>query len=210
MSPLNYYVFKRKTHMDIENNTDESREKPKGYFTEILQWIEAIVIAVVIAMLIRAFVFVPVKVEGPSMQNTLYTGQQLILYKLGYRFSPPRKGDIIVLEYQQGIFKKMSFIDPTEVDFIKRVIALPGDTVDIKDGYVYVNGSRLDEPYAKGRTDKRSMSFPQRVPENSVFVLGDNRENSKDSREIGFVDFKKIRGKAVLRIWPLTDISVLH
>jgi len=197
------------------------KKEALNFLKEIFQWIRAIIFAVIIAFLIRGFIFEPVYVDGPSMEDTLETGQRLLVYKLGYYFSQPERGDIIVLRYQEGDiahlpllerfpFIKKIFPDFKEVDFIKRVIGLPGDTVDIKDGYVYVNGEKLDEPYAKGPTQKQNIEFPIKIPGNKVLVLGDNRQNSRDSRHIGLVDYEKIKGKAVYRIWPLEDIGPIY
>ena len=190
---------------------------------EILQWIEAILLAVVIAFLIRGFVFEPVYVEGESMESTLSTAQRLIVYKLGYYFNPPQKGDIIVLQYQEGITRLLPFMNDipifkkaipsiSEVDYIKRVIAVPGDKLDIRDNYVYINDVKIDEPYLKeqGVTHNQSLELPLVVPPDKVVVMGDNRLNSKDSRQIGLIEFNRIKGKAVFRIWPKEVIGGLY
>ena len=201
-----------------ENTTN--KKSNLGCLSELAQWIQAILIAAVIALLIRGFIFEPVEVIGESMENALHTHQKVILYKLGYYFYSPQRGDIIVLQIQEGWLSfipfayKIPFIKkiypfPEEIDYIKRVIAVPGDTIDIKDGYVYVNGEKLEEPYVKGRTFARNGSYPVTVPPDKVFVLGDNRENSSDSRNIGFIDQKRIKGKAVFRFWPFSEIGVL-
>jgi signal peptidase I len=191
-----------------------------GTMKEVIQWIAAIIFAVLLALLIRGFIFEPVIVQGESMENTLFTGEKLLVYKLGYYFNQPEKGDIIVLQYQEGVInnipylKNMPFVRKVfpaikEVDYIKRVIAVSGDTVDVKAGDVYVNGNKLTEPYVKGYTGSRAMEFPCKVPPNSVLVLGDNRENSRDSREIGFIEFDRIKGKAVFRLWPFKSFGTL-
>lgn len=193
---------------------DENKGK-KSLANEIFQWVEAILLAIVIATLIRGFVFERVKVDGPSMDNTLANGQNLFTYKAGYLFHSPRRDDIIVIIHQEGIFKGFSrnFIPvpiPGEIDYIKRVIALPGDVVDIKDRNVFVNGEKLVEPYAKGVTEAKSrFTYPITVEKNKVFVLGDNREHSSDSREFGFVDFNNIKGKAVIRIYPFKNFGII-
>jgi len=208
------------------DNTSQSIEKPStNYAKEIFQWIVAILAAVIIAFLIRGFIGERVLVDGASMENTLKSGQSLILYKLGYYFSAPKRGDIVVLKYQEGIEDFLPFIKeipflkntihaPREIDYIKRVIGIPGDIIDIKDGFVYLNGEKLDEPYKKGVTNRRKggMDFPQRVPQNKVFVLGDNREVSSDSRQsnLGFVDYSRIKGKAVFRILPLKTFGGIY
>lgn len=187
---------------------------------EIIQWITAIIFAVIFALLIRGFLFEPVIVQGESMENTLFTGERLLVYKLGYYFHGPERKDIIVLQYEEGIinnipylrdlpFAKKVFPAVQEVDYIKRVIGIPGDVIDIRDGEVFVNGERIYEPYIKGGTNGRGMEFPCTVPENCVFVLGDNRQNSRDSREIGFIEFNRIKGKAVFKIWPFDSFGAV-
>lgn len=199
----------------------DKKNQSVNYLKEILQWIEAIVISIIIALVIRGFIFEPVLVQGASMENTLSNNERLIVYKLGYYFSEPKRGDIIVLQYQKGaveyipFLKNLTFIKKMipgidEVDFIKRVIAVPGDTVDIKDGAVYVNNEKLDEPYAKGITDKYEAQVPFVVGEDEVFVLGDNRQNSRDSRHIGLIKYDRIKGKAVFKIWPFDSIGVIE
>jgi signal peptidase I len=198
----------------------KKRDKKNSNLMEFLKWIETIIIAIVIALLIRGFILEPVIVNGISMEDTLFSEQRLIIYKLGYFFHPPQKGDIIVLQYQKGLFgnipilNKLSFLNRVipsvmEIDYIKRVIGVPGDKIDIKDGHVYINGEKLDEKYAKGETHKQLLDFPKTVPPNTVFVLGDNRQNSRDSRIIGFIEYDRIKGKAVLRIWPFKDLGVI-
>lgn len=184
---------------------------------EIFEWIKVILSALVIAILIRTFIFEPVEVKMNSMQNTLLEGQRLIAYKLGYFFSTPLRGDIIVFEHQEGTLKGFvkflnPFPNPQEVDYIKRVIGLPGDEVDIRDGSVYLNGNKLPEAYVKGRTDKRDVKMPLVIPENKMFVLGDNREVSSDSRssQVGLVDISKVKGRAVFRIYPFNVIGSTH
>jgi len=195
-------------------------ENKNSGLKEFLKWVETFVIAVLIALLIRGFIFEPVVVRGVSMENTLLDGQRLIIYKLGYFFNPPQRGDIIVLQYEKGLIENIPFLSkydflnrvlpsPHEIDFIKRVIGIPGDIINIKDGYVYVNDEKLDEPYIKGMTYENVIGFPVEVPPDTVFVLGDNRENSRDSRTFGFVEFNRIKGKAILRVWPLKEWCVI-
>lgn len=179
----------------------------------IWQWIKAIAIAVFIAVLIRGFIFEPVYVEGVSMENTLRTGERLIVYKLGYYFKAPAKGDIIVLQVQTGnnlqslpILGKL-IPDLEEIDYIKRVIAVPGDTVFVRGKYVYVNNERLEEPYVPGGVTETEMAAPVTVPAEAVFVMGDNRQNSRDSREIGCIGYDRIKGKAVFRFLPLSRMG---
>jgi len=205
----------------VVNTSNKSSDKSKKVIKEIKEWAKAILIAVIVALIIRGFLFEPVEVQGHSMNDTLQDGQRLILYKLGYYFYEPKRGDIIVLQVDDGIlsdipvinklpFVKKMYPFPQEIDYIKRVIAVPGDEIDLRDGYVYVNGEKLDEPYAKGKTYEKELKFPLVVPENKVFVLGDNREYSSDSRYIGFIDFENIKGKVIYRYWPLKDFGGIY
>ena len=207
--------------MDFRENTPDFKNESPNYTKEIMQWVQAIAIAIVIALLIRGFVFELVLVQGESMQNTLQTGQRLFVYKLGYYLHPPKRGDIIVLQYQEGTINYIPFIDKApflkkifpasnEVDYIKRVIGVPGDIIDISNGSVYLNGDKLTEPYAKGITMRQVMEFPVRVPKDKVLVMGDNRQNSSDSRQIGFIDYSKIKGKAEFRIYPLNTMGSIY
>ncbi len=197
--------------MDFDNEVQEQNQQKKSKSKIVLEWVEAIGIALVLTFLLRGFVFEQALVDGHSMQETLQDKQRLIVYKLGYHFNEPKRGDIVIVEYQKGKYKYLPFPDPTEVDYIKRVIGLPGDEIDLKDGSVYVNGNKLNEPYAKGETyNTGSMTYPVTVPEGSVFVLGDNRENSSDSRVIGFIEFDRVRGKAAFRLMPFSEIGSLY
>ena len=160
---------------------------------EIKDWVVSIVIAVVLAMIIRTFVVELYLVDGPSMRPTLQHAQRLVVNKFIYHFRAPEKGEVLILRYPK---------DPSR-DFIKRVIAVPGDTIEIKDGNVFVNGELQNEDYilSKCRGDYPKST----IPEGHIFVMGDNRNNSEDSRfpDVGFVPFDLIKGKAMLVFWPL-------
>lgn len=166
---------------------------------EIKDWVISIVIAVVLALFIRYFIVELYLVEGPSMQPTLISHERLVVNKFIYRFREPEKGEILVFRYPK---------DPSR-DFIKRVIAVAGDTIEIKDGRVFVNQQLLNEPYI---LDKTRGSYPlSTVPEGHIFVMGDNRNNSEDSRfrDVGFVPLDLIKGKAMMVFWPLGNIKTL-
>ncbi|HWR39022.1 MAG TPA: signal peptidase I [Patescibacteria group bacterium] len=166
---------------------------------EIKDWVISIVIAIVLAFFIRYFIVELYMVEGPSMRPTLENGERLVVNKFIYRFKAPEKGDVLVFRYPK---------DPSR-DFIKRVIATPGDTVEMKDGKLFVNGELLNETYILERT---RGSYPlSTVPEGRVFVMGDNRNNSEDSRfrDVGFVSRDLIKGKAVMIFWPFNQIKTL-
>lgn len=166
---------------------------------EIISWIKLIVTAFIIAFILKTFIFQIAYVKGPSMEPTLYEGQILIVSKLNYRLGAPKRGDIVVLN--DNLEHK---------DLIKRVIGLPGENVDIKDGFVYIDGELLEEDYINVPTYENGFEASE-VPENKYFVLGDNRPESRDSRSssLGFVERENIMGKAVFRLWPLNKIGTI-
>lgn len=166
---------------------------------EIKDWIISIAIAVVLALVIRHFVVELYLVDGPSMMPTLQNQQRLVVNKFLYRMREPKRGEIIVFQYPSD----------TSRDFIKRVIALPGDTIEIKSGHVFVNDELQNEPFILSQT---RGDYPlTTIPEGHIFVMGDNRNNSEDSRfpDVGFVPFSLIKGKAVLVFWPLNALHTL-
>ncbi len=164
----------------------------KNVKKDIFEWVLTLVAAVAVALFINNFIIVNATVPSSSMEETIMTDDRVIGLRLAYKNNDPLRGDII-------IFK---FPDDESILYIKRVIGLPGDTVDIHDGSVFVNGEALEEPYIKESTEG---SFgPYTVPEGHYFMLGDNRNNSADSRYWNntFLEREKIVGKAVLRYWP--------
>lgn len=219
---------------EIKEGLDENfkEEKKFNLAKEIWEWIYTLAIAIIIAMLIKGFIFDIVRVDGSSMFPTLVNNDRLIVTKLGYK---PEQGDIIILDSQyknrEDYFDKLavskdkdelSAIDkflaqssmPANLKkkyYVKRVIAMPGQTVDLVDGKVYVDGTPLDEPYYDGTTSSidPTVEYPITVDDDCVFVMGDNRNHSKDSRssELGQVPFDAILGKSQIRIWPLNDIG---
>ncbi|MHB8066186.1 MAG: signal peptidase I [Ruminiclostridium sp.] len=208
-----------------ENKNNEKMEmkskKKNSVGREVFEWVLVIVVALLISMIIKAFIFSTYKVNMVSMENTLFEGHNVIVYKTGYFFNTPKHGDIIVFMHDEGqfksLFKYLPVRNPGEVDYIKRVIGLPGDQIDIReDGSVYrksvgdTDFKKLDEPYAKGITTSKGMQLPFTVPEDKLFVMGDNREESLDSREIGPIDIEAVIGKAVLRIWPFSKFGELN
>ena len=165
---------------------------------ELWEWIKSIIIAIIIALLIRGYVVETFLVDGLSMMPTLDDYERLIVNKFVYRFREPEHGDIIVFQYSQ------------DRDFIKRVIAKGGDTVRVNGERVYLNGVPLEEEYVN---EYPYGDFgPAVVPEGHFFVLGDNRNNSWDSREpsVGFVSSERIKGKAFLVYWPLDQLRLLN
>ena len=185
---------------EFDNETKEIAQEivKKSVQREILEWVVSILVAVVLALFIRQFVFTVVRVDGESMVPTLQHNDRLIVWRLGYT---PENGDIIVL-HQAG-----------HQPYIKRVIANEGQTVDIDfvTHKVYVDGTELEEEYINEPTALRgNMKFPVTVGEDQVFVMGDNRNNSRDSRftDVACVDYDDIMGKAVFRFLPFGNMKV--
>ncbi len=157
------------------------------------EFLAILVLAIAIFLLTQATI-PGFYVDGSSMEPNLHPGQTLRINKVVYNFHEPERGDVIVF---------LNPDNPDEPPYIKRIIGLPGETIEIKDGVVYINGLKLGEPYIK---DPSSRSFPeQKIPENEYFVLGDNRNNSQDSRAGWTVPVESIIGKAWLSTWPPSE-----
>ena len=157
---------------------------------------ETIVPAIIIALLIHVFLAQATRVFGQSMEPNLHTNMRLVVEKVSYRMHSPDQGDIVVLRVRPG-----------DELLIKRIIGLPGDEVAIHDGQVYVNGNALDEPYLNQNT--RGNLAPRVVPPLHVFVMGDNRRASNDSRSFGPVHIDNIVGRAWFSYWPMGNIGPL-
>ena len=184
--------------LNEEELIDEPEKKP--WIKELYEWTQAIALAVVLALFINQFVFSIVQVEGHSMDPTLNHKQRLIVNRLFYT---PDSGDIVIVK--SNVLKKY---------IVKRVIALPGQVIDIDpiSGDVTVDGALLDEPYIKEklRSSGGAYDYPLTVPEDTVFVMGDNRNNSQDSRSIGVIPYDELIGKAVFRILPISEFGGLY
>lgn len=159
--------------------------------------LETVVPAIVIALLIHVFLAQATRVYGQSMEPNLHTDMRLVVEKISYRLHAPERGDIVVLR-----------LEPGEELLIKRVIGLPGDEVSVHDGQVYINGQPLDEPYLDQET--RGNLAPRVVPPLHVFVMGDNRRASNDSRSFGPVHLDNIVGRAWFSYWPPNDAGALE
>lgn len=182
-----------------DKNTDDKNKKNSSLGEELKDWGVSIVIALILAFFIRHFIVEPYLVEGPSMRPTLENHERLFVNKFIYNFRAPERGEVLVFRYPK---------DPSR-DFIKRAIAIPGDTIEIKDGRVFVNQQLQNETYILSKT---RGSYPlATVPEGHIFVMGDNRNNSEDSRfpDVGFVPFEMLKGKAVLVFWPFAQLRTL-
>ncbi|HZJ82996.1 MAG TPA: signal peptidase I [Clostridia bacterium] len=167
----------------------------KDIKSDIKEWIQAILIAVVLSMVIRIFLFETTLVYGSSMSPTLHHKDRVIINKIVYHLDQPSRGDIVV-------FKNP---DNNKENYVKRIIGIAGDTIEIIDGELYVNDELLNEDYIDEPTQGDFTKIE--TPEGTIFVLGDNRNHSQDSRIVGSVPVENMIGKAQLRIWPLSDIT---
>ncbi len=217
-----------KTKIDTNNPENEKgkkngKEKETTLKSEILSWIEVIVVAVVLALFIDNVIIINATVPSGSMEKTIMTGDRVLGFRFSYWFSDPQRGDIVVFKYP---------IDDAlgeNTKFIKRIIGLPGETVEIKDGSVYIDGEKLEEDYINGTWTVENDGFVFNVPEDEYLMLGDNRNNSSDSRywasiaysnglakndaeamAYSFVPRKKILGKAYFCYWPFSDFGSLY
>ncbi len=174
-------------------------EEKKSVGEEAKDWIVSIAAAIAVALLIRTFIVELYVVDGPSMRPTLQHEERLVVNKFIYYVRDPKKGEVVIFRYPR---------DPSR-DFIKRVIATAGDTIEIKDGRVYVNDQLLREDYI---LEKTRTEYPKvTIPEGTIFVMGDNRNNSEDSRfpDVGFVPLNLVKGEAVLVFWPVDELKTL-
>jgi signal peptidase I len=168
----------------------------------LVEIVKTLVSAGILAFGIRTFVAEARYIPSSSMEPTLEINDRLIIEKVSYRLHPPKRGDVVVFSPTETL-KKQDFKDA----FIKRVIGLPGDTVEVKQGKVFVNGKALTEDYIEAPPDYQFT--PVKVPEDQYWVLGDNRNNSYDSHYWGFVPRQNLIGKAMVRFWPLNRLGSL-
>lgn len=186
-----------------DTQTEEPAKEPFNLKKELWEWAKAIFFAAVIVFIVFHFIIQVVTVKGSSMEPTLENQDRLVISNLFYT---PETGDIVVLSDKTGL----------DVALIKRIIALPGQTVDINEnGEVLVDGKVLSEPYIAELIDeghRGNMDYPLTVPEGTVFVMGDNRNHSTDSRflEVGFVEEGEILGRVIFRLLPLDKIGTVH
>ena len=186
--------------------------KEKKAKNETWEWTKALLIAFGLAAIIRVFLFTPIVVDGISMEPTLADGDRMIVNKIGYTIGEPDRFDIVVFHAEET------------KDYIKRIIGLPGDEVEYRDDILYINGVSIEEPYLdKMRTEITVgpltenftlLDIPEIqgevVPEGHVFVLGDNRRKSKDSRQIGAVAMEEIIGNTKIVFWPFDEIGFVE
>lgn len=182
--------------------------QPESLLHTILSVIFLVAVVLVLTWGLRTFIFQAYEIPSGSMETTIMPGNMVLSEKITYYGREPRAGDIVTFEDP----------DPEHAGriLIKRVIATGGQTVDLRDGRVYVDGEPLNEPYTHGKISKPleshlydEVTYPYTVPEGSLWVMGDNRSNSQDSRYFGAIPISSVTGKGIFIYWPLTDIGLL-
>jgi signal peptidase I len=169
----------------------------------IFEFVKTVIAIVLIAFFVRFFLFQPFVVEGSSMEPNFHNSEYLLVNKLTYRMSQPKRGDVIV------------FHPPTSpgVNYIKRIIATPGETVEVKDGMIFVNNTQINEPYIPEEKtlvrNSQAANLKATLGQNEYFVLGDNRDHSSDSREWGSVPRENIIGKAWVILFPVKNFGLV-
>lgn len=176
----------------------EERESEAFSWHATLEIVQALALAVIISVFLNLFVVQVTEVRQRSMETTLEQADRVLVSKIDYRLAPPQRGDIVVFNPTTE----------TNIPFVKRVVAVGGDIVELRDGELFVNGERSRYPEARGATMPQSpqVPYPFTVPAGEFFAMGDNREASSDSRSFGAQPDDRIIGKVILRFWPLDRI----
>ena len=203
------------THVAVEEDFDFELPGPfRSNLRKIFEWVAVIGTAFIVAFIIKVFLFQAYYIPSPSMEPTLGIGDRVIVNKLSYKLHDVNRGDLIV-------FENPSTSNGAVSDLIKRVIALPGETLQVLDGKVYIDGNLVIEPYLEASDTTFDFLAPESciggkavlnkciVPDGHVFVMGDNRDNSRDSRIFGPIDIETIVGRAFVRVWPIGDFQRL-
>jgi signal peptidase I len=182
-----------------EVTTDTRPTSEAALLPGLWSWVRDLVVSLVIAGIVIVFLYQPVKVEGTSMMPRLVDQERIFINKFVYQIESIERGDVIVFRYPYDEAKS----------YIKRVIALPGETVSVVDGEVFINGEKLDEPYLVDEYRDQQNHAPTAVPQGEYYVLGDRRNSSNDSRVWGPVPRSSIYGKAVFVYWPMDRLGFL-
>lgn len=192
--------------------------------SSLFGWILSIAVAIIVSLFIISNIVSFTMIMEVSMEPTFYENDRVLVNRIGYMVGTPKRGDVVILNKvngEKGILKNMvnegrdivsniKFRFTGEIEknnLIKRVVAVEGDIVDIKEGHLYVNGIVEENNHIRGETHAYDLEVPMEVPEDKVFVLGDNREFSLDSRHLGLIDVGQVKGKAVLRVLPLENFG---
>jgi signal peptidase I len=224
MSEKPYYEEQRfQTSQEMDGERRQRRASKKG--GGVLEFLIILLVSFALVFgFVRPFVVEAFFIPSESMVPTLRIGDRVLVNKFIYRFTEPQRGDIIVFKSVEGgklppeesliehitdFFRNDAAEEPPREDLIKRVVGVPGDKISVRRGKLFVNGEPQKEPYLSKRFPDRSFAAPTTVPEDHVFVMGDNRANSRDSRFFGPVPERNIEGEAFLRFWPLDRLGSL-
>ncbi|HNJ98546.1 MAG TPA: signal peptidase I [Ilumatobacteraceae bacterium] len=184
----------------VEVDRTVPAKAPKRKANAWLEWFVVVFVAIGAALLVRAYVLQQFAVSGTSMYSTLHDGDRVLVNKLSYRMHDPNRGDVVVLKTIESVGER---------DLIKRVVGLPGETVEYRSCVLYIDGKELVEPYLDPNvvtsTNCGGDQPPLEIPQDAVYVLGDNRGGSKDSRDLGPIAYDDIIGRAFVVIWPAGD-----
>jgi signal peptidase I len=181
---------------------DEGRPRRGFTFRSAVEWLAIVAGALVVALIVKATLLQAFYIPSESMEPTLKIGDRVLVDKVSYRFRDVHRGDIVVFE------RPGEEPAPEVKDLIKRVVGLPGETIEARDGHVYIDGHRLREPYLEQAVVTNDLPR-QKVPLKHYWVMGDNRANSRDSRYFKAIAKSEIVGRAFIRVWPLSSLSLL-
>ena len=197
-------MYEEELEKDQENIKVSPIKKFLGRFGKgVYDTVEMVVISLAVVVFVYLFILSPHEVVGRSMEDNFWNGEYLLADKVSYRFGEPKRGDVVIFQHSET------------ADYIKRVIGLPGDSVELRDGFYYVNGEKLDEQeylddgiYTDGG-NYLSEGEVKTVPEGKYFVSGDNRPHSSDSRAFGVIEKSAIKGRAILVYWPVSHLHTV-
>jgi signal peptidase I len=202
-------------------------ERQPGLLAVVRETVVLVALAVLLAVVFKTFLVAAFYIPSGSMESTLNISDRVLVEKVSYRFGDVQRGDVVVFVHDDpgfetagpsnpvaGFFSSLGqavgVVPPSDRDFIKRVVGLPGDTITCRGGKVFRNGAPVDEPYLDPGTQTENCARTTTVPPGELFVMGDNRGNSQDSRAFGPIDRDDVVGRAFVRIWPLNHIGWLR
>ena len=209
-----------------EDPPAEDTDKQPGVLAVIRETVVLVALAILLAVVFKTFLVAAFYIPSGSMESTLNVSDRVLVEKLSYRFGEVHDGDVIVFVHDEpgletagpsnpvarflsSLGQAIGLVPPSDRDFIKRVVGVPGDEISCRDGHLLRNGQQVAEPYLDPGTPTEGCR-PTVVPQGKLYVMGDNRTNSQDSRSFGVIDESDVVGRAFVRIWPLTHMGWLR